>query len=894
MKKKLLATSLVFGLFYTNANAQSNSLNEVLTAGFPTSKIKTVNLSRLETQLQGTLQNKSKSFEVSIPGLNKTQKTFTIVENQVLSPELQAKYPNIKTYVGYSSDNSQDKIVLSYSPSKGVTALVLSPNNNYSIEKKNGNYEILTSKESSILGNFECGSEENLKTFLAAKTANSSNNNPLGVRKYKIGVVTDFDFNKSQVAEGEIPTKETSMLAIANVLNVVNFVYGIDLAIELELVDGTDELSILTKEDDKYYIFNFLGIEVTNLNDLTQKILDDKIGSANYDVGIVLTGKTDGGKAGLIGSVCNNSVKGSTYAGNVGHSAYKAAMIVAHELGHQFGANHVHARAEETGANVETGSGVTVMGYPGVTGTHDVVPDFVSQFNHHNLKQINDYLATTSCGVFTPNNNTPPVVTVEKSEYNIPKGTAFKLKGTVSDAESPNYIISNSWEQSDPLLGKYTGNWVDTSRNNTEGANFRVYQHQSSPIAYFPPILNVAEGQLYSTWNTVSDIARDMNFTLQARDLIDFGTSKLKGQIASEKVKVSVKEEGPFKITNIDLNQSIKAGTPFEVKWDVAGTDSGNINVKNVAIKLLNFEANVNTIEDAYTILASNVPNTGSAIVTIPEGTETSKANIIVEAVDNIFYAASPNVAVNRSIELVCKTYDVISSPLTIPDMTGQNAGILNLPALTIDNYNGNIENFSIHTDITHANQGELVFLMGKENVDKGYQFLNYANCSGKPNMTYEYNSYGGNTFENCGVAGAKITPIGTDLAKYYYEPANGTYYFRLADISPSNQGTVNKLSVEFCTIKSEKLSVSNIQANNEVKVYPNPSNGNFYIRLSADASKVNVNILNIIGQSVYSKDFTTNFSKEIKVEVGHLPKGVYIVKTDDGKQQQTNKIIIK
>ncbi|MDO3384216.1 hypothetical protein QWI17_00005, partial [Gilvimarinus sp. SDUM040013] len=109
---------------------------EVLTAGFPTSKIKTVNLSRLETQLQGTLQNKSKSFEVSIPGLNKTQKTFTIVENQVLSPELQAKYPNIKTYVGYSSDNSQDKIVLSYSPSKGVTALVLSPNNNYSIEKK--------------------------------------------------------------------------------------------------------------------------------------------------------------------------------------------------------------------------------------------------------------------------------------------------------------------------------------------------------------------------------------------------------------------------------------------------------------------------------------------------------------------------------------------------------------------------------------------------------------------------------------------------------------------------------------------------------------------------------------------------------------------------------------
>ena len=92
----------------------------------------------------------------------------------------------------------------------------------------------------------------------------------------------------------------------------------------------------------------------------------------------------------------------------------------------------------------------------------------------------------------------------------------------------------------------------------------------------------------------------------------------------------------------------------------------------------------------------------------------------------------------------------------------------------------------------------------------------------------------------------------------------------------------------------TDLLSVTEVKINSEIKVYPNPSNGNFYIRLSAGASKVNVNILNIIGQSVYSKDYTTNFSNEIKVEVGHLPKGVYIVKTDDGKQQQTNKIIIK
>ncbi|HCC93258.1 MAG TPA: hypothetical protein DEQ26_02820, partial [Flavobacteriaceae bacterium] len=57
-------------------------------------------------------------------------------------------------------------------------------------------------------------------------------------------------------------------------------------------------------------------------------------------------------------------------------------------MGHQFGANHVHARNEGYMANREIGSGVTVMGYPGVTGTHDVQNTFISQFNHYNLEQI--------------------------------------------------------------------------------------------------------------------------------------------------------------------------------------------------------------------------------------------------------------------------------------------------------------------------------------------------------------------------------------------------------------------------------------------------------------------------------------------------------------------------
>ena len=875
MKKNLFCAGLILASLSTTLHAQDKPVIDVnVLSKFDQSKKQKIDLSQIEGIIQQAIQNNATSFRGKISNLKNTG-DFVFTERNILNAKLKAKFPNIKSYTGYSTSNPNQKISLSYSPTNGISAIIYSPSEKFVIEKVGNEYQILDAKNLPSLQGFDCG-EANLA---ANKLTNSTQsvNNPNVYRKYKLAVATDFEFNRF-FANGETPTLETSVSAVVQTLTLVSPVYENDLSITFELVESPEEITHLTEDSDPYYIYNFFGFNFTNLNDKTQEDLDQYIGSDNYDVGIVLTGKANGGNAGGIGTVCRNDIKGSSYAGGIGtgETFIQFAMIVAHELGHQFGANHVHARNENFEANREIGSGVTVMGYPGVTGSHDVTSAFVQQFNHYNLQQINTYLATQSCGVTTPSINNAPIANAG-NDYNIPKGTAFRLEGTASDADQDR--LTYSWEQSNHLVSNTGYDFFNPSSTNTEGANFRVYAHQESPVAYFPPLKQVLSGNLRTTWNNVSDVERDLKFVFQVRDNQPNG-----GQIASDDITVAVKDVGPFKINNVNLNQTLRSGEAFTINWDVAGTNNSEINVQNVAIKLTTDNG------ETFTTLLASTPNTGTATFTIPQEISAEKAYIFIEAIDNIFYAVSPEFAINYEISLECNVFENTTS-VAIPDHNGTDPGIVN-SNLTISNESGVFENFSIITDATHPNQGELAFLFQKTDVDNGYQFVTYANCPGSENHTYRFNEFGENLFENCGVENATISGTSVDFSRYIGAPINGNYLFRFADLSANNSGTINKVAVEACKRVATTLSVDNL-VKNEFALYPNPNNGEFNIRLVNNTEKVSIDVINLAGQSVYQNKFNVS-SNQIQVNVNHLPKGVYVVKIDDGKDTQTKKIIIK
>jgi hypothetical protein len=78
--------------------------------------------------------------------------------------------------------------------------------------------------------------------------------------------------------------------------------------------------------------------------------------------------------------------------------------------------------------------------------------------------------------------------------------------------------------------------------------------------------------------------------------------------------------------------------------------------------------------------------------------------------------------------------------------------------------------------------------------------------------------------------------------------------------------------------------SVGNIQGERNVILYPNPNNGRFTINLGGitKAGSVRVEIVNAVGQQVYSSE-TTITRGNIDIAMPEVANGVYMLKLKDG-----------
>ncbi len=598
--------------------------------------------------LRGTASVNNQQTIISFPNENGKLEEFKVYEAPLLSPELALQFPNIKTYVGFSIDNPGNRVRFSVTP-QGVQSMVSSIDKPCTflvpLNRTGNNQYIAYNKNSraNLVKEFECSTpNEVIKSNSENGTINRDANDQL-LRRFRIAISTTGEYtnfwNDGNAGNGN--AQADALAQVVSTLNRSNEIFEVDMAITFELVSGIN-IIYPTAGSDPY---------TGNFNAQLQTTLNSVIGAANYDIGHLFAYGGNNGNAGCIGCVCVDASKGSGFSshsfldnnGGPYMSDFFDIDYVPHEIGHQMGANHTFAtNTEGAGVNSEPGSGTTIMGYAGITGGNDVQNHSDAYWHYHSIRQILNNLITRTCWTSTPITNSPPVSNAGLN-YTIPRGTAFILKGSATDPNAGD-ILTYCWEQIDSGVSTNT----TFGPNLASGPVWRSRPPSLSPNRYMPIFSRVLAGQLTQTnptitannssWETVSNVARNLNFALTVRDRSEANGVGQTPQTSFDTMLVTVNgTAGPFTVTSQNSNVLWNVGTSQTVTWNVSGTDIAPVNTPTVNILL--------SINGGLTFpftLATNVPNDGSQTITVPViGGDTTQARLIVEGNNNIFYAVN-------------------------------------------------------------------------------------------------------------------------------------------------------------------------------------------------------------------------------------------------------------
>jgi hypothetical protein len=787
MKKYLLLSLLVF-CFTIILKSQSVIWNDIQESQveqigdrliIPTSyRVLEFEINNLKNLLESapeefTIEASQNPSIVSLPMPDGTFQRFNFWESPTMEAELQAQYPEIRTYTGQGIDDPYATIKFDLTP-HGFHAQILSPDGRVFIDPHNkGDIHHYISYYTKDFvkrdGFFECQVEydEDYDFHFSPESILTPSGPQL--RTYRLANAATLEYTNFHGG-----TVALGLAAVVTSVNRVNGVYERESAVRMVLVANNNLIIYTTASGDPYSNTNgslMLSQNISNLSTV--------IGNANFDIGHVFS--TGGGGVAYLGCVCTSNKAGGVTGSSSPVGDPFDIDYVAHEMGHQFGGNHSFngTTGSCSGSNrnastaYEPGSGSTIMAYAGICSPQDLQSNSDAYFHSVNFDEIIAFTNSGSgntCAVITSTGNNAPIVTVPSGGFAIPKSTPFSLTGSATDPNSD--AMTYCWEEYD--LGPAGAPGTPSG----DAPIFRSWNPTTSPTRTFPRLTDLLNntsviGELLPSY------ARNLKFRLTVRDNRAGG-----GGVDRAQVNFTVDgNSGPFVVTSPNTNVSWTGNTTQTITWSVANTTASPVNCANVRILLSTNGGNTFSTE-----LIASTPNDGSELVTIPNLPST-QARIKVEAVGNIFF-----------------------------DISNVNFAIINNP--------GAINPVSFSSTAVGSSQINLAFTPNGSNNNVVIVWNNtgtFTTPSGTPPSVGS--AFAGGTLIYNGTSSPQIHAGLTAVTNYFYKAFsyNGSTYSSGLTSSASTFSIDNPTTFEAIPVSSTEIYVAftpNIVTNNVVIVW--------------------------------------------------------------------------
>ncbi|RYD53405.1 MAG: T9SS type A sorting domain-containing protein [Sphingobacteriales bacterium] len=669
---------------------------------------------------------------VTVPLPDGTDVRFVVRDADIFTPEFADQHPDLKALKGTSEDG-YFSLRLTTS-SMGMIAHVQGRNGEqfYATPLSNTAPEdllVYDAKALRGLPNPSCGFQESLPELKAnlaplLKTAHGDDS----IRTYRMAVAATGEYTSWAGSQAN------ALIQISALFNSVTDIYERELGVHFTLVSPA-AIRFTDAATDPYSLGDISSTTLTEnqttLNSTTY------LGSANYDLGMVVTAVGGGGLASKP-SVCSGSFKARSVSGMdpasfpTGPSGPAFINMVAHETGHQFDASHSFA-ANTGGCSGNTvgstgwepGGGSTIMAYAGVcTGlTYQKNSDFY--FHTGSLLEMSAYTTSgngKTCGSRAVNTNAAPTALVAGgTAFTIPVNTPFRLRASTTQSQSNT--LTYAFDQYDPVGG--SGTSTAPAATNTSGPMFRSFPPGANNTQYFPSLAALT-GLNSTTYEVVPSVARTLNFRYTVRDNVPY-TSTTAGRTANGSATVTmVACPTPFAVTSQTTSGSFAAnGTnTMTITWNTATSCAtcGTVNIRFSRDGGLTFPY----------LLLNSTANDGTESIKVPN-LSTDRGRVLVECVDNVHFNIN---SANQTITTACAAEGTIFTPAT--DLYVSTTGTAALNQTLAPSYGTAITAPLSGTIATTNDSGELVIFNGG-NCTTYNNTTKYARISFTPGTSGSY-----------------------------------------------------------------------------------------------------------------------------------------------------------